>query len=95
MKTHSTSILQDLNIKVCFLCGKGGNLELHHCFNGTAERKKCDQDKITCYLCPSCHNFIHSNFDYRMTLKRKGQLVWEEHYGDRQKFIKRYGRSYL
>lgn len=68
-------------------------------FNGTANRKKADQDGMTIYLCVRHHTgskySVHENQELDLLLKRKGQLAWERHYGTRDDFIKRYGKSYL
>ena len=91
------SILQEE--KECYICHTTQNLNLHHVFNGTANRKKADQDGMTIYLCVRHHigskYSVHENQELDLLLKRKGQLAWERHYGNRDDFIKRYGKSYL
>lgn len=87
------SVIQDN--KVCYLCGTPHSLEEHHIFNGYANRKKAEADGMKVYLCFSCHRLVHDFYDNELILKKVGQRKWEEIYGDRHKFIKRYGRNYL
>lgn len=82
----------------CYICGRQGT-ETHHCIFGS-KRKKADEDGLTVRLCSDCHHAIHSptnKFDQSMqnALKKIAQERWEEVYGSREDFIKRYGRSYL
>lgn len=81
--------------KVCYLCGAWQPLHEHHIFNGRSYRDKADKDGMKVRLCVNCHEEAHTNKDKRLFLKRKGQLVWEGLYGNREDFIKRYGKSYL
>lgn len=87
--------------KRCYICGKKDNLHLHHIFGGTANRKKSDEDKLTVWLCASCHNAIHTSvkeFDRWLAkaLKQLGQQRYKEYYKKTDEdFIKRYGKSYL
>lgn len=46
------------------------------------------------YLCRWCHMYLHENPGKAKMLKLKAQLVWESIYGDREAFIKRYGKNY-
>ncbi len=95
------SILQDE--KVCYLCGRNGNgdpLQVHHIFFGIANRKLSEEDGLKVWLCGSrCHEHgyraVHQNRTTDLYLKRKGQRAWEERYGTREEFIKRYGKNYL
>lgn len=81
--------------KVCFLCGAGEPIHVHHIFNGLAYREKSEKDGMMVYLCPSCHQLVHDDNENLLRFKRKGQMVWEGLYGDRKAFIKRYGKNYL
>ena len=75
------------------------NLEPHEIFFGTANREKSIEDKMVSYLCRRHHTgyaeAVHENRENDLQLKLKGQKIWEETYGDRNAFIKRYGKSWL
>ena len=92
----AVSIIQETD-EYCYLCGKGlyGKYDVHHIFNGTANRKKSDEDKMVCYLHRTCHTWLHNNPMTMTTFKKRAQKIWEATYGDRDQFIKRYGKSYL
>ena len=87
------SILQ--KERKCFICGKVGELDTHHCCSGTSNRKNSDEDGLTVYLCRTCHIKAHDNHEIGFQLKQFAQRRWEEEYGDRQDFIRRYGKSWL
>lgn len=76
----------------CFLCGKPAS-DVHHIFNGPY-RKRSEEDGMVVYLCRWCHMYLHEHPGKAKMLKLKAQLVWESVYGDREAFIKRYGKNY-
>lgn len=82
---------------ICEVCKQKiyGARHLHHIFEGTANRKKSDEDGMTCYLHPCCHRWLHDHPRSMETIKQRAQRAWEEQFGDRESFIKRYGMSYL
>lgn len=85
------------NKDICFVCGKHiyGDRHEHHIFEGTANRKKSDEDGMVVYLHACCHKYLHDHPKSMNTIKQRGQRVWERELGNRDEFIKRYGRSYL
>ena len=87
------------NDKKCFICKATLDLDRHHCLHGTANRKLAEQDGLWVYLCKYHHTMsdkaVHFDKELDMTLKRTAQERWEEQFGDRKDFIKRYGKSYL
>lgn len=92
------SIIQK-NTDNCFLCGKYGNLERHHCLFGTANRKKADKYGLTVYLCPDCHrgtNGIHgkNGHPYDLRLKQIAQREFEKTHS-REEFVEIFGRNYI
>lgn len=86
----------------CFLCGRNGwgdPLEKHHIF-GAANRKKSEQDGLFVYLCGfQCHReghfAVHRNRGTMDELHSVGQRAWENKYGTREEFMKRYHKNYL
>ena len=87
------------NIRECYFCRRTQNLNKHHIFFGTANRRLSEEDGCWVYLCTEHHTMtnqsVHRNIDVDLRLKRECQKEWEGIYGDREQFIKRYGKSYL
>ena len=87
------------NDRKCYVCGYTQGIHKHHIFFGTANRKISEQDGCWCYLCAVHHNMsrvgVHFNRDLDLKIKRECQEKWEENFGTREDFIKRYGKSYL
>lgn len=87
------------NERVCHFCGTPLNLHKHHIFHGAGRRKTSEEDGCWCYLCAAHHNLsdwgVHQDHMADTALKRECQRKWEEVYGDREAFIRRYGISYL
>ena len=54
------SILCDISEKKCFICGRYGNMELHHAISGISNRKNSDEYGLTVYLCVECHRKLHN-----------------------------------
>lgn len=85
--------------KCCYFCGRTTNLELHHVFEGTANRKLSDEDGLVVWLCYDHHrgNFgVHFNKDYALRLKKIAERVWLAKNKKKIKdFIDRYGKNYL
>lgn len=86
------------NGKKCYLTHmENVPLEVHHCLNGTSQRKKCDEDGLWVYLTPQIHRYIHQTIEGRellLSLKKEAQKCYENEH-TREEFIKRYGKSYL
>ena len=83
-------------VDTCVVCGYAP-AELHHCIYGSANRALSDKYGLVIPLCRKHHNEIHSKPNQGLDLKWKqeAQRYFEEHYGDREKFIKTFGRSWL
>lgn len=91
------------NEKRCRICGTKLLLHIHHVIFGS-KRKLADEDGLVVHLCPNCHHRVHTDPNFKpigmditwqLYLKQEGQECWERVYGNRDKFIERYGRSYL
>lgn len=93
----SKSILS--NERRCFFCGNERDLDRHHVFGGTANRKLSEEDGCWVYLCREHHTMsamsVHMNRHLDLMLKEQCQKKWEEIYGERYDFTRRYGKSYL
>ena len=93
----SKSILS--NEKKCYLCGANQNLDRHHIFFGTANRKLSEEDGCWVWLCKPHHTMslvaVHQNRETDLILKKRCQEQWVKAKGSRDEFIKRYGKSYL
>ena len=94
------------NDKRCFVCGTTNDLHIHHIFEGTANRKKSEEDDMKIYLCGYHHNMsnagIHYNKELELKVKKLAQQVWMRQFVPNlpledqiEAFIKRYGRNYL
>lgn len=84
-------------MKQCCLCGTTQNIQRHHVFGGTANRKLSEKYGLCANLCMACHigdDGVHFNQDKNLELKRIYQHVFEiEH--TREEFRKIFGKSYL
>jgi len=96
------SILQDE--KECFMCRLiydmrvEHNLERHHIYEGTANRKISEENGFWVYLSPHYHNSspegVHHNENNNRLLKAICQRKYEET-RTREEFMKLIGRNYL
>ena len=78
----------------CLLCGRP-TIDKHHLLFGRGIRPLADDDKLIIPVCRECHNLIHSDPRVGNLSKILGQIVWEKtNDGDRESFIRRYGKSY-
>jgi hypothetical protein len=80
----------------CFICHSERNLEVHHCFFGSANRKLSDKYGMTVPLCPDCHrgtNGVHNNYQLNLYIKRYAQLEFEKHFSY-EKFMEVFGKNY-
>lgn len=84
----------------CEICKRTAECALHHVYFGKKNRKQSERYGMLAYLCPACHEDLHTHRtvingkDFDQLLKahyqRKFERVW-----DRQEFIKAYGMNYL
>ncbi len=88
------SILQ--NNKECWVCGNP-NVEDHHIFFGTSNRKWSEKYGLKVWLCPIHHRGdygVHHNKQADQVLKESAQKKFEETH-TREEFMAIFGRNYL
>jgi len=86
--------------KECYVCGSKQYLHLHHILFGR-NRKKCDEDGLTVYLCYYHHESsdgVHgkNGHDLDLQLKKVAEEFWlNKNNKTINDFIARYGKNYL
>ena len=82
--------------ETCFLCGCTRDLQTHHAWHGTANRRLADEDGLTVKLCPQCHANLHDKGINDRMLMEIAERAWIR-VNDKtvEDFIKRYGRNVL
>lgn len=78
----------------CAACGRP-DVQIHHIFPGTANRRMSDRYGYTIPLCAEHHARIHRDREMALHWMRLAQMHFEGNYGTRQDFIKRFGRSWI
>ena len=92
-----TSIVQDLAVERCFVCGSMRELELHHIMHGTANRRLATRYQLTCWLCRTHHTGrfgVHSNPDLNRRLQQEAQTAFEKTHSH-ETWMKIFGKNYL
>lgn len=94
------SILQ--TEKKCFLTGRTTNIDEHHCFYGTSNRRMSEKYGLKVWVWHELHNgddpgAIHNNpgSGYDLYIKQYAQRAFEEMGHSRSEFITLFGRSFL
>lgn len=91
------SVLQ--TSKECWVCGRTDNLHLHHCIHGKGNRQISDKYGLTIWLCPMHHNMsregVHQNRNLDLRVKQMAQSYFEANIGNRDLFIREFGKNYL
>jgi hypothetical protein len=84
--------------KRCYVCGTTCNLQVHHIFYGTANRKNSEKFGFTVWLCGRHHNQsnegVHFNTELNLRIKRECQAKYEETHS-RAEFMAIIGKNYL
>lgn len=87
------------NEKECYICQTTQNLHKHHCIYGKGNRPLSEKYGLWIYLCYRHHNGsddgVHFNYALDEEIKKLSQRKWEEVYGDREQFIRIFGKSYI
>lgn len=85
--------------KECYLCHTTQNLESHHIFFGTSNRRISEFHGFKVWLCNRHHtggpDAVHRNREVDLCLKEMAQFYYEENVGSRESFITEFGKSYL
>ena len=89
------SIIHDLDGDTCFICGRHGAMEKHHCWHGS-NRKWADRDGLIVNLCRDCHRALHDHGTMDKELMGVAESRWLDYYGrSTGEFIGRYGKNVL
>lgn len=91
------SIIQK-DLTECFVCKTNRNINTHHVFFGTANRKMSDKYGCVVALCVEHHTGnagVHRNKELDMHLKKLSQAHFERVHGSREEFRRIFGKSYL
>lgn len=85
--------------KECYVCGAKARLQNHHCIYGTANRKLSEKYGLKVWLCLEHHTggsgAVHFNKSLDLHIKQEAQKAFEKHHGNRNKFIRIFGKNYL
>jgi hypothetical protein len=83
----------------CFFCENTLNLEDHHCLHGWANRKKAEKYGLKVWLCNYHHTgsdiAVHNCKSQDRLLQEYAQRYFEENIGDRELWMKEFGKNYL
>ena len=84
--------------KECYICATTMELQEHHIFFGTANRKQSEKHGLKVYLCRKHHLDsrvgVHFNKGLDTYLKRMAQKKFEQTHS-RADFMEAFGRNYL
>ena len=77
------SIMEPRGAYECYNCGDTRNLEEHHIFYGTRNRKKSEHYGLKVHLCPGCHRHkktgVHGgNAELDACLKKEAERLFEK-----------------
>lgn len=89
------SILQEN--KECYFCKTTYNLEEHHVFFGTSNRKQSEKHGLKVWLCHEHHQGnggVHHNIERDLEIKKMAQEAFENKH-PREEFRAIFGKSWL
>ena len=96
---ENKSIFEGDTPEKCYICGTYGHTDEHHVFGGpTSVRSASDRYGFVVHLCRHCHSLIHDSVNggnMKLYLHQRGQMIYEERFGNRTAFIQEFIRSYL
>lgn len=82
------------SFSMCCNCGSMSNMTKHEIFEGRNRRNSMIYGFVI-PLCLRCHRLLQDDKDFNLKWKKKSQKYFEEFIGERQDFIKIFGRNYL
>lgn len=77
----------------CYLCGRTGQLQRHHCLHGS-RRKAADRFDLTVWLCNDCHRKLHDKGVGDLKLEQLAQRYFEDQYGH-EKYMGLFQKNYI
>lgn len=77
----------------CYLCGRTGVLQRHHCLHGI-RRKAADRHDLCVWLCVDCHKKLHDKGIGDLKLEKLAQKYFEDKYGHEQ-YMEEFGKNYF
>jgi len=86
--------------RACYACGREGiDLEEHHIFYGTANRRQSEKYGLKVHLCIDCHRRpkvgVHGgNKKLDRALKAQAQRIFEQRHSH-EKFMEVFGKNYI
>ena len=90
------SIIQD-DLTRCYVCGRIGNLEIHHVMSGVANRPLSTKYKLIVALCPEHHRGktgVHTDYMLNERIKRDAQFEFERTHTHAE-WMRIFKKSYL
>ena len=78
----------------CQICGKRAT-DKHHMIHGRGRRAKADKYGLIISVCRQCHRRIHEDRALDLEIIKSAQEEWEAKFGDREQFIREFGKSWL
>lgn len=91
------SIVQDLRVERCYVCGTARELELHHIMHGVANRRLSTKYGLTCWLCAYHHRGkygAHLNAEVNHKLQEAAQAAFEQTHSHAE-WMNIFGKNYL
>lgn len=78
----------------CFVCKSTYQLTWNEIYRGR-NRSNSMEDGFCLRMCLNCHRKFQDDTNFNDFWHREAQLYFEEHYGTKEDFIKKYRRNYL
>lgn len=76
----------------CFICGRYGPTEVHHCLHGI-RRAAADKYGLTVHLCRACHQRLHDTGAFDIDLEQAAQTQFENAHSH-EEWMRVFGKNY-